>query len=140
MVPQKFAEGVDHNNQRTARTTRDSGIEGTQRSITILNRLVSWGSEGITWEGDPRHAEILIRELGVTGARVKPLSTKDRQPEGDDDEPIHPDQAKAYRSLAMRAKYVPGKRPSRHPASLSRASQGYEQSDTSTLKSLEENV
>ena len=87
------------------------GTEGTQRSICILNRLVSWGSEGITWEGDPRHAEILIRELGVTGARVKTPSTKDRQPEGDDDEPLHPDQAKAYRSLAMRASYLGSDRP-----------------------------
>ena len=82
------------------------GTEGTQRSISILDRLVSWGSQGITWEGDPRHAEILIREIGVTGARVKTPSTKDRQPEGDDDEPPHPDQAKAYRSLAVRATYL----------------------------------
>ena len=87
------------------------GTEGTQRSISILNRLVSWGSEGITWEGDPRHAEILIRELGVTGVRVKTPSTKDRQPEGDDDEPLDPDQARAYRSLAMRASYLGSDRP-----------------------------
>ena len=35
-----------------------------QRPIAILNRCVEWRSEGIYYEPDPRHAEIIIDEIG----------------------------------------------------------------------------
>ena len=33
------------------------------KQLTILNRVVTWESEGVTWEPDPRHAEIIIDHL-----------------------------------------------------------------------------
>ena len=39
--------------------------------IKVLNRIVTWEAEGITWEPDPRHAELVIEQLGLTGG--KPL-------------------------------------------------------------------
>ena len=41
------------------------------RQLKILNRVVTWESEGITWEPDPRHAEIIVDQLGLKDA--KPL-------------------------------------------------------------------
>eukprot|EP00435_Cladocopium_sp_Y103_P011381 s4126_g3.t1 len=38
-------------------------MEGTQQSIDILNRLVSWTSRGIEVEADPRHAALIQREV-----------------------------------------------------------------------------
>ena len=40
----------------------------------ILNRIITWcGNEGVQYEADQRHAEILIESLGITEA--KPVST-----------------------------------------------------------------
>ena len=41
------------------------------KQVKIFNRVVTWESSGITWGPDPRHAEILIDQLGLTDA--KPL-------------------------------------------------------------------
>ena len=35
------------------------------KSIRLLNRIITWDEEGTRWEGDQRHAEILVRELGL---------------------------------------------------------------------------
>ena len=43
------------------------------KSMTILNRCVEWRNGEIWYEADPRHAEILVRELGLSGK--KPLVT-----------------------------------------------------------------
>ena len=44
---------------------------GCVKQLTILNRVVTWEREGVTWEPDPRHAEIVIEQLGLTSG--KPL-------------------------------------------------------------------
>ena len=31
--------------------------------IRILNRLLTWGPAGLEYECDPRHAEIIVRDL-----------------------------------------------------------------------------
>ena len=38
------------------------------KEITILNRVLRWTPRGLEYEADPRHAEILISELGLQGA------------------------------------------------------------------------
>ena len=40
-------------------------------SMRTLNRLLAWTHEGIEWECDPRHVEILVREMGVAKANTK---------------------------------------------------------------------
>ena len=81
--------------------------------IVTLNRLLSWGAEGIEWECDPRHAEILIRELGLTGAQgaVTP-GVKEKPAEADEEDiPLPDEQRTWYRSLSQRAAYVAQDRP-----------------------------
>ncbi len=46
---------------------------GQQRQARILNRVISWEDDGIHYEADQRHGEIIIGELGLNGA--KSLST-----------------------------------------------------------------
>ena len=36
------------------------------KSIRILNRIVTWTSEGIEYEADQRHAEIIVQQMGLT--------------------------------------------------------------------------
>ena len=47
--------------------------EHNQKELRILNRTVRWTTEGIEYEGDQRHAEVIIKELGMQDQ--KPLST-----------------------------------------------------------------
>ena len=37
--------------------------------VTILNRTVTWGKDGITYKADPRHVEIIIEDLGLKHAK-----------------------------------------------------------------------
>ena len=39
------------------------GDKQDMRELRVLNRVLSWRSEGIQLEADPRHQEILISEL-----------------------------------------------------------------------------
>ena len=38
--------------------------------IQILNRTLRWTKEGITYEADQRHAEIVIKEMNMKKANV----------------------------------------------------------------------
>ena len=35
------------------------------KEIRILNRIITWTEEGILYEADQRHAEIIIREMNL---------------------------------------------------------------------------
>ena len=39
--------------------------KGGEREMRILNRIISWTDNGIHYEGDQRHVEIAMRELGL---------------------------------------------------------------------------
>ena len=42
--------------------------KGQCDECTILNRVIRWTQKGITWEPDARHAEHIVRDLGLTGS------------------------------------------------------------------------
>ena len=46
-----------------------SDEDGDVREVKILNQIVRWTSTGIELEAEPRHADIVIRELGLEQAR-----------------------------------------------------------------------
>ena len=46
---------------------------GQAQEVKILNRIIRWEKGGIAYEADQRHAELVIRELGLQNA--KPVST-----------------------------------------------------------------
>ena len=37
------------------------------KSMRVLNRVVHWAEEGIDYEADQRHAELIIQETGTEG-------------------------------------------------------------------------
>ena len=37
------------------------------KAVRILNRIIGWAREGLMIEADPRHAERVIKEMGVSG-------------------------------------------------------------------------
>ena len=87
------------------------GTEGTVQKIDILNRLVTWTDEGIEYEADPRHAEIIAREMGVTGKAVTPIVKEKAEDAEKDMEEIAAELRTTYRSNTMRAAYLSQDRP-----------------------------
>ena len=55
------------------------GSEHAQE-VKILNRIVRWTASGIDYQPDQRHAEMVIRDLGLEQAKaVSTLGTKEDQ-------------------------------------------------------------
>ena len=51
-----------------------------QKSIRVLNRVLSWTSDGIEYEADQRHADIVVSELGLKEAKPVKTPGEDAQP------------------------------------------------------------
>ena len=45
-----------------------SGVATDVHELKILNKIIRWTTGGIELEADPRHADIVVRELGLEGA------------------------------------------------------------------------
>ena len=43
--------------------------EEEDKAVRILNRIVEWADDGIKYEADQRHAEILINEFGLQATK-----------------------------------------------------------------------
>ena len=78
------------------------GPQEPTQSVRVLNRIVTWTSEGLVYEPDQRHAEIIVRDLGLRGA--KPVCTPGVVDRSDDDPtPLSDAQTTRYRALVARA-------------------------------------
>ena len=56
------------------------------KEVKVLNRILRWTPEGITYEADPRHVEMLIKDFPPTGGSVKTAGIK--VVESESDEPL----------------------------------------------------
>jgi hypothetical protein len=85
--------------------------EGDGKSIRILNRVVEWTNSGISYEADQRHAEIIVRQLGLE-KESRSLSTpgvklEEKREEHDAwDKEVTGSQATLYRALVARGIYL----------------------------------
>ncbi len=105
---------------------------GHKRQLRVLNRIIEWKGHGITYEADQRHAEIVIRELGLEqakavatpgtrddashGSSMNPDDVEDRfkgeyQVDTDEDVPLERHEATKYRALSARLNYLAQDRP-----------------------------
>ena len=76
-------------------------------SIRILSWIVEWKEEGIWYEADQRHAEIIVELLGLgeMNVRAEVPGEKLSVEEGDEDELSEGD-IKRYQALVARANYL----------------------------------
>ena len=85
-----------------------------QKEVKILNRIVGWdASQGLTFEADPRHTEIIIEHLRLKEAKaVSTPGTKDEgRTSADCDEELDDTQASQYRAITARCNYITPDRP-----------------------------
>ena len=92
---------------------------GVVPEVRILNRLVRWvkppygsGAERLEYEADPRHAELLVHQLGLS-CSSKGVSTPGERskPSVDFGTPLGRDEHILYRSATMRLCYLALDRP-----------------------------
>ncbi len=85
------------------------------KEIRVLNRTLRWTDDGIEYEPDRRHAELIIKDMEVSGA--KPMATPGvsetkEETDGYDDSPeLVGSEATAYHGLAVRLHYLAMDRP-----------------------------
>ena len=76
------------------------------QSIRVLGRIVEWTADGITWEADPRHAELIRKSFGVTGRSVATPGVRDKLTDIEGEVPIDKAPSDRYRANTMRAQYL----------------------------------
>ena len=81
--------------------------------MTLLNRVVRWvDNVGLEVEADPRQAERLVAQLGMTGAN--PVGTPGVKPSAQEletDEAIYDNRGKVYQAGSARVNYMGMDRP-----------------------------
>ena len=83
-----------------------------QSSIIVLNRLLSWTSKGIEYECDPRHAQLVMKDYGITKGKVTtPIAKEPPEDKEKPDTKIPADEVSFYRSATMRLNYAGQDRP-----------------------------
>ena len=82
--------------------------ETHEQEVRIVNRIVSWTEAGITYEADPRHAELMIKESQLVDGKgvVTPGTHDEGRTSSDKDEKLGPMQEIAYRVLVARANHL----------------------------------
>ena len=114
------------------------GTPDTIQDIRVLNRIITWKEDGIRWEPDARHAELVIALLG-DGPRGRsvttPLAKGAVENLKDAAEFLNEEEATQYRSVAMRAAYLAQGRPDLQVATRSLA-QGLQKPTTSHMLML----
>jgi len=79
------------------------------KSMRILNRIVTWYPDRVDYEPDQRHAEIIIKQMGLeedTKGVVSPGSRRDAKASDADKTELADKAASLYRAMAARANYL----------------------------------
>jgi len=84
-----------------------------KREVRILNRVMTWSENEVTWEADPRHAEALIRDMEVSdqASVVTPGVKQNRKEDEEEEETLGEDETALFRSGAAKANYLAMDRP-----------------------------
>ena len=81
-----------------------------KQEIRVLNRTIRWSPDGIEYEPDQRHAEIIIKEMGVEGSKPSACPGAAETPEEARVMAASPEMASsdatAFRGLAARLNFL----------------------------------
>ena len=144
-------DGAQQHVEMALRTKYDLRVDGTigagetKQEFTVLNRLVSFDerSSTVSYEPDPRHAEIIVKDLGLESATSVKKSPNEKLKAEELDRrlklhPVEHAEASRCRSLVMRAAFLAQDRPdlSETVKCLARKMQAPTEADFSDLKCL----
>ena len=81
------------------------------QNIRVPGRIVEWTDDGITWEADLRHTELIRKSFGVSGQSVETPGVRDKLDDIQGEVPISKEAADRYRANTMRAQHLSSDRP-----------------------------
>lgn len=73
------------------------------KAVVILGRIVEWTSHGINYEGGPRHAELILKEMGITCKGSGVVGRAGDAEEGERE--LSYEESRTLRSLAARCNF-----------------------------------
>ena len=77
------------------------------KAIRILNRIVEWTTDGLWYEADQRHAEIIVKELGLESGKMRTDVPSEKLAVNDEgDVELSPQMLKQYQAFTARANYL----------------------------------
>ena len=79
---------------------------GSLKSIKTLSRRLHWGEEGIVYQHDPRHIDVLVRELGLENGNTVQTPAAPNTAEEEKPEPLSQTQHHKYRSQVARCLFL----------------------------------
>ena len=86
-----------------------------QQNIRALNRSIRWTQRGLEYEPDQRHAELIIRDMGMGKSHPTPTrgiaATKAEEQPYEQSPQLNCNDATAFRGLAARLNYLALDRP-----------------------------
>ena len=90
--------------------TKLRGIIGPDKhdtkAMTILNRIVEWTDAGITLEADPRHVDIVLKELGLEKGNGSDVTGSRLEYDSLHDDCLEVGECTRFRSLAARLNFL----------------------------------
>ena len=79
---------------------------GDDKEVSILNRVVQWREQGLTYEADPRHVEKLLRDLGMENCNPLKVPGGRQADEEADLEELGGADVRLYRGAVARCNYL----------------------------------
>ena len=101
----KFADFLSTKYLVKIRGTLGSGPTDDDE-ITLLNRVIKWGPQGISLEADPRHTELVIKDLGLDMNTNGSTIPGAKSPGQEDDTVLDKVMTTKYRSITARLNYM----------------------------------
>ena len=79
---------------------------GSPKRIKTLNRRLLWGKEGIVYHHDPRHIDVLVKDLGLENGNSVQTPATPEVTEEEKPEPLSQVQHHKYRSQVARCLFL----------------------------------
>ena len=79
---------------------------GSPKSIKTLNRRLHWGKRGIVYQHNPRHVDVLVKDLGLEHGNSVQTPATPGVTEEEESEPLSQDQHHRYTSQVARCLFL----------------------------------
>ena len=91
---------------------------GSSESIKTLNRRLHWGERGIMYQHDPRHVDVLVKDLGLEHGNSVQTPAAPNVTEEEEPEPLEQELHHRYKSLVARCFFLSQDRAELYAAAL----------------------
>ena len=80
--------------------------EKDDKAVRLLNRVIEWTEEGIRYEADQRHAELILQDMGLKGSSNAVVTPGGKKQEDSIGKKLGKREALLYRANVARANYM----------------------------------